>query len=377
MSGFTADPDALRRLAKLLERAQEDIHAGKNYIGQFKDLEHGEGQLDEGAHEETINTLCDWFSEVADRSFGTTAEAISRAADYYETTDHQIAAEYDQLEIGETPPRQRLDGWESGQIIPSRGADFDDRNDAQRELKPVNDTGLEIEMLAEYNWTSVLSISDHLGVIVRTATEVLATIGVLDRSYDPWDEMFRPYSGDWAGIQATSEGFRCLSRSLETIRDNVTVAANGIDKPNWDGNAADSVRASLHELGNVINGATVPLQELADSYEKTAQDMTAHRDACVGLYKELLNSAAEIALAASVASGSTSTGFGAPVGGIAGLYGLYKGYKVFQYIKKILDISSKAQLAMSVWRGVNTEFSRIDGQVALPKAASLQATLPG
>jgi hypothetical protein len=77
MTGFSTQPPALRELAGLLDRAKEDLQAGRKYLHDGVSQITGEGLVNRitDSHDMVVQTLDAWFGEVADGALTATSTA--------------------------------------------------------------------------------------------------------------------------------------------------------------------------------------------------------------------------------------------------------------------------------------------------------------
>lgn len=380
MSSFDVDAPALKDLVGLLSRAQQDVRACSKYVAPIEQLESGSGRLNEGVHQATFETLSSWLGKLVDPTLANTKEAVGNARKYYLATDRASAERFDRTQLPETDvvAARKEAGYLEAEKPENRSTAgvFDDLLEPQSKLVEGDKSAFEDQDMMELSWYEAFSISAIMNEAVEEATRFLAWIGLLDRAYNPLDELFKPYVGDWAGVRAAAVVLFNLSEALFDSYYNLKWASQGVEKV-WEGNAGDAASVYLMDLAISVDSSREPIRKLSEAYQTAAVEMVKYRDACTGLYKSIVDGCIELAAAGAVAGGSTSTGIGAPVGGAAALYATYKGIRIVSNLEKLFGYVNNFFTAVDVWQAAHSDFGAVDGQLALPKPLSTGMKLPG
>lgn len=367
MSDFAVQPAALKELADLLDRAKEDVEAGRSHLQPLQELTQCEGALNEGVHTSTFQGLDGWLNDLAGKVVAPAAQTVRDAAAYYERTDEESARTFDETEFPDdtyvTDTREQT-GYVPIEPPEDTGR-FQDVVEPQEYLRPVDKADYIREDMTSIAWYEAFSISAWTNEVITQASEFVVWIGLLDKPFNPLDELWKPYIGDWAGVGASSAALEHLAHALRVLSSNINWASQGCEEV-WQGNAGDGATVHLMNMARPPYNLVVPLLDLSKAYKAAADEMVGHRDACVNLYKTLIDTAVELAAAGSVAGGSAATGVGAPVGVLAGLYAGYKAYKLIDGIKTLVGYVNYFYTALSVLEAAQSDFGAIEGGVKLP-----------
>lgn len=221
MSGFDVDVEALKGLPTLLYRASNATHRTRKYLEPYREIEHLQGRLDEEVHYRTFDALTDWLNKLEQKTIEPTTDAVSAAIRYYMHTDQTAAAQFDEKNFSSndvSTTREDLDLTKVHsnprpdiQALPSVGA-FEDLADPLTELRAVDESAQEVGHMSDLSWYEAFSITGVANQIFTEATEILSAVGLLDRPYNPLDELFKPFVGDWAKVAATSDALTNVAR---------------------------------------------------------------------------------------------------------------------------------------------------------------------
>lgn len=366
MTDFKVQPAALDKLADLLDRAKEDADAGRKHLADFRDLEHGEGILNERVHETTLDAINGWLATLGTEAIASAATAVRNAAKYYRAIEEANARAFDEQQFPATYVTEIREHTDYVEIEPPEGVGrFQDVTEPQEYLRKVDPDGHDVANMVHIAWWEAFSITAMLNEAFVKATEFLSWIGMLDRPYNPLEDLFKPFVGDWAGVYATAEALENLAHTLRNVSTNIHWASQGCEEV-WQGNAGDGAAIHLMRVGDPINEIVVPLLELSKEYKTFADGMVEYRDGLVGLYKGVSDTVIELSIAAGVAGGSTASGIGAPVGVLAGLYAGYKASRVAQAVHQIIDLINDFMALKDAWEGATYDFTRIEGGIKLP-----------
>lgn len=369
---FKVEPPALRQLAQLVDRAREDVNAGKKHLSQIQDFAGGEGvinQLTQG-HQDAYRALDDWLGKLADVTLTCVSQAVTDAAGYYERTDRGSAEKLD----GTYPETSVTEIREHTGYVPIEPPEntgrFQDVSEPQQHLSAVKDYRSELD--GSPDWWDTFSPMVQIGNAIEVVSGVAVMMGLLDHRIDPQAEIVKPWVGDWAGIRAAADVLRNVGHEINGVSTNIKWASQGTEAV-WHGNAGDGAAVYLMNLAKPLEETWRPIDELAGKYVEASQEMVKLREAVVGVLNAIGDAAIEAAIAAGVAGGSASTGVGVPLAVVAGLFGAYKIYRVVDGIKEIFGIIGKIDTMIKVVQSAQTKYGTIQNGVKLP--ALPQSTL--
>src|SRR5690606_9451919 len=320
MASFYVEPAQLAGLVKLLERLGEDARAGDRYVLGNTGMAGGEGWLNDlsGAHESVVDHTRQWLEALYDPAASKFAGAVGRAVTYYLQTDQ---AEAERLDAAARSYSGLLD-------LPNPGTDywvrhagvgaFDDVNEPEEAYRTPPDYNDHEEFRYQPSYWDVVSVASLGRDAIFKATEFLASMGMLDRAYDPYELVLKPVVGDWAGFRRAADVYRNVAEALTYM--SIILYHARVSLPSvWRGTAADGCNVHIGRLSSGILEGHGPLHLIADEYEKAAQGQADFRHAVAQLISDLID-AAVILVVAVAAGGATSwTGVGAVVGGLVGI----------------------------------------------------------
>ncbi|WP_203338096.1 hypothetical protein [Nocardioides limicola] len=369
MSEFHVDYDALDRLQLLLNRAAADAGAIKNHLAPLEHLKAGgSGHLDGAAHTEVIGSIMSWMESLG-RVYASTSTGVDDAARYYREADEAIARDFDSTEFpaGQdmTEFRRHLGLWPIDSH--DSAAQFNDVGDPRSHVSTYVDPGAyeDESRMSDLNWYDAFSISAWANSMITEASQVLVWLGIRDRRFNPLEELFRPFVGDWSSVRATSEALSNVSLANHELGLNVRWAGQGCEVA-WVGNAGNSAARFLLNSAKPPTDSMTPLAELSAAYLAVTNDMIQLRTGLVGLYGTAIDTAVEVAIAGAVAGGATASGVGAPVGGLAALYAAYKASRLAQYITQLLTYISALEASLDLFKSMLSKWTRAGLSVELP-----------
>lgn len=359
----------------MLDRAREDVGAGKTHLAKFMDFQGGEGvinQLTQG-HQDAYRALDDWLGKLGDPTLTTVSGAVTGAAAYYERTDQGSAKSLDST-YPETYVTEIREHTGYVPIEPPEGTgSFQDVSEPQQHLSEPKDYRAELDGTPD--WWDTFSPMAQIGNAIEVVTGVAAWMGLLDHAIDPQAEIVKPWVGDWAGIRRAADVLRNVGHGLSGVSTNVKWGSQGSEQV-WQGNAGDGAAVYLMNLAKPLEEAWGPIDELAGKYVQASEEMVKLRDAVVGVLNAIGDAAIEAAISAGVAGGSASTGVGAPIAVIAGLYGSYKIYRVVEGIREIFGIIGQIDTMIKVVQAAQTKYGTIQNGVKLPALPHTNLSVP-
>lgn len=309
VGGFYVEPDRLPGLVRLLERLGDDALAGRNYVQSNTGMAGGEGWLNDlsGAHETVVSHTREWLRSLHDPTAVKFAGSVDSAVTYYRTTDEGEASRMDGM--GESFS-SRLD-------VPNPGTDyfvrhsgvgaFEDVTEPEDHYAAVPDYNDHDEFRYEPSYYDLASVASLGRDAIFKATEFLASMGMLDRAYDPYELVLKPVVGDWAGYRRSADVYRNVADALVAMCSNLyhcQVGMSGV----WRGNAAEACSVQIGRLSDGISEAYGPLHGIADQYESAAQGQAEFRTTVGQLISDLIDAAVVLGIAIAGGAATSWTG---------------------------------------------------------------------
>ncbi|HEY8474107.1 MAG TPA: hypothetical protein VIL37_15930 [Natronosporangium sp.] len=351
---------------RLLERLSGDADAGVHYVVGNTGMAGGEGWLNDlsGAHESVVNHTKEWLSELENPAASVSAGAVDRALTYYKGTDQANAAQLDatidsyasMLDIS----NPGTDYWIRHADVPAFG-DVVEPEDAYATPPDYND---HEDFRYQPTYYDMISIASMARDAIFKATEFLASIGWLERAYDPYELVLKPVVGDWAGFRRCADVFRNIADALIDMCSNLYHAQLCMSTA-WRGNAADACNVHLGRLHDGIADAYQPLRAIADEYEQAANGQAEFRTTVATLISDLIDAAIVLAIAIAGGSATSWTGIGAVIGGIVGLA---EAYTIIRIIRTIVDLHVRIDAVIAAVKGSMNDFGQLQASdFYLPK----------
>lgn len=320
MTSFYVEPAVLSGLAGLLERIGNDAREGRRYVQHNTGLSGGEGWLNvlSGAHDTVVSHTTQWLLELYDPATIKLSGTVEQTVERYRSTDTEEAARMDAA----------APSYRSQVNTPNLGTDYYVRNAGTAAFGDVAEPAEHYRGIADYNtaeefryepsWADLASVSGLGRSAVIKSTEFLSSIGMLDRSYDPYDLVLKPVVGDWAGFRGTADVMRHLADAIVAMSANLLHAQASLPSC-WRGNAADGCSVHIQRLRGALGETYAPLHGIADRYEEAAQGQADFRAAVAQLLGDLIDAAAILVLAIAGGAAFAWTGIGGVIGGLIGI----------------------------------------------------------
>ena len=368
VTDFQASPADIREFAKLVGKQAGHADACQSHIFDHTGLQGGEGWLNQlsGAHDTLVADSRTWFSDLSTYTLEAAEREITGTADYYETTDTGNAASYDAELIGyETNPPVATgsDTQYYNQAVARYGA-FGEMTDPQACLTAPPDYAAEGAWRWEPTWADYISVASIGRGAIVAATEILASIGWLDRAYDPYELLLKPIIGDWAGFRGCADVFRNAAEASRQITTNLHHGRAGVPTV-WTGNAADSCEFFLAEVCAVLPAAADVLDEIAAEYERAAQGAKDYSSTVGGIISNLVDAAIIFAAAVAGGAATAATGVGLVVGGGVAAY---EAYTIVNLVNGMVDVYQLTNDLMSGVQASLNGFGQLNASDAfLPK----------
>ncbi|WP_026931269.1 hypothetical protein [Glycomyces tenuis] len=366
MTGFLALPEDIKSLGKLVGTQADHAAACQRYILNNTGLQGGEGWLNDlsGAHEALVGNTADWFSTLSRYTLEAAEFSITDSADYYAKTDADSAAKLDsQLEGYQTsPPEGHEYHYERIEIVVGT---FGEKYDPESYLTEPDDYAAQGAWRWEPSWSDYASISSAGRGAIMAATEGLSWLGLLDRSYDPYEFLLKPVTGDWAGFRACADVYRNTANACRSIEFNINHGRIGLPSA-WSGRAADSCEHFLAAVCAALPGAADVLDDIAEEYEDAAKGALEFSSVVGSLISSLVDAAVICAAALGGGAASASTIIGPIIGGGVALY---EGKKIADMINSLVDVyNTTKDIMAAVEAGMNSFGQLQASDKSLPKA---------
>jgi uncharacterized protein YukE len=364
MTSFSVRPAAVRELAHLVGRAREDVAASQQHLTKMQDFAGGEGVIGKlsGGHRDAYQALHDWLGRLADPTLASVRQAIDDAATYYERTDQASAEKLDgSYPAADATGQRRQTGSINAEGTPAEFQDVLEPRGRLNEPKDYRD-----EMRGDYDWWDVFSPMTAIGAALEAVSHVAYWLGALPGPVNPWDEIVKPWVGDWAGLRAAADVLNNVGWAVNDVGINIQWGSQG-SQVVWQGNAGDGAAVYLMNLVKPFEGAHTEIDKLAERYRVASEEMVKMREAVVNVLKSVGDAAIQAAVAASVAGGSASTGVGLPIAILAGAFSGHSIYRVVDGIKQIFEIIGKFDEVIKGVEAAQTNFGSLHhADVKLP-----------
>ena len=321
-------------------------------------LAGGEGWLNQlsGAHDFVVTETMDWLSRVDNPLAVQSAGAVARTVQHYRETDSKHAADLDAKLPANGSLRQVLDPvWQFHLESYSGRPPFDDVLDPQKAYAPIPDYNTYEDYQYQPSWYDRVSVAGLGRQAIWRATEFMATVGWIERAYDPYDLALKPVVGDWAGFRGCADMFRNLAEALQTMSGNLHRSQTSMSEV-WRGNAADSCHVHLGRIRLALADTQPALVGIADRYQEAADGQAEFRVVVAQLLDDLIDAA--IILVAAVAAGTvTAKTLVGPI--IAGVVGIREAGRIVRAIRTILDWWARIDAVISGVRSAMDSFGQM------------------
>ncbi len=295
--GFSVNTGALAGLPQMLDRRWHSLEAGRRYLATRAVIPADQqGVLNAclAQHTRNITTLDHYLAVAAEQHVGRFSVAIGEAVTSYTRTDETSAARLDLTYPGTVEIRNRMPAQVADQALT---ADlFADRhNPGSRYLAPEDYRGeYELDMTA-LDWLSPTTMYRDL---VWWVTSIAASIGLLDHPIDPLEEFCKPLSGDWAAFASCADVIACVGMEIGDDAVAIDAGAAALTRI-WTGNAAGNCQASLYRLARELGRAPALLDQLAEQYRNTAEQMRSINEAMRAVITVIVDEAIDLAIDAA------------------------------------------------------------------------------
>lgn len=374
MTSFAVQPAAVRHLAQQVDRAREDVAASQQHLAKMQDFEGGEGVIGRltGGHRDAYEALNDWLGKLTNPTLTSVTQAINDSATYYERTDQASAQKLDgTYPAADAAGQRKQTGYISAEGTPTEFKDVMEPRGRLNEIKDYRD-----EMRSDYDWWDAFSPMTAIGAALEAVSHVASWLGALERPINPWDEIVKPWVGDWAGLRAAADVLNNVGWAINDVGINIQWASQGTQGV-WQGNAGDGAAVYLMKLVKPFEEAFKPIDQLAGQYRVASEEMVKMRDAVVNVLKSVGDAAIEAAASAAVAGGSASTGIGIPFAILAGGFSAYNIYRVADGIKQIFGIIGQMDTVIKGVEAAQTNFGSLHhADVKLPSLPDAPLNAP-
>jgi hypothetical protein len=264
---FSVNPKALDGLPTNLDRRTDDLRQATSYLLANTALHDSSGLADAfDVHARVIAGIKAFLDSTAAAFPVPDATRVRAAITAYSSADARAVARADaatpSVPAG-LPAMPPITATERG-YGPSI---FDDHvHPASALVRPANHYG---DIPYQPSWFDLLSPSSIARDVIWKLTSTLASAGLLDRAYDPFESLVEPFVGDWAGLLRCAEVFDHLG-ALLAAASTAVLDANNATHLVWTGNVAGMAEVNLGAFADRLTSGVEPLGSIAMSYREVA-----------------------------------------------------------------------------------------------------------
>ena len=287
---FRVNIAALRGLPPFLDRRRTDLVAAETYVHTYTALKPG-GFIDPIAprHAQAVAVITRFLTDAA-IYVGVDASNLRDAITSYAKSDARAAARADgRLPDYAAPPAPTFDPGEDTLTAEV----FEDTGNPAGFLVPPTDQ----RSIYGYqpSWADILSPTTVVRDTVWGLTKIAATVGLLDRAYDPFELFVDPFTGDWAGLLECAEVFVRVAELLDGVRRAVVVTDRVVPLV-WTGHASDACQVNLARFGSAMADGAAQLRGLADTYRTVVTGLVKAE----GLAAQMVTTVVDMAVDAGI-----------------------------------------------------------------------------
>jgi hypothetical protein len=147
-------------------------------------------------------------------------------------------------------------------------------------------------------WSDVLGVASVVRDGIWLATSLAASIGLLDRAYDPEQLFLTPFVGDWPGLQRSADTFANLARMLSAESTSIS-GAHRVVPTVWSGHASDACQCNLHNLVEALAVASAQIGALAEAYDSAAALLKSIMSAAATTFAAVMDTVTDIEMDAA------------------------------------------------------------------------------
>jgi hypothetical protein len=328
---FHMDFAAVQGLSKMLDQAGEYCTDTERFIEKHRQIEDG-GDLFRGLHSKhdaVVEQAVSWFKKAADPVMATTASKIDASVQRFKDTETENAAaaidagvptRIDTVDVS-LPPWDKtqtpIENTDVGRHAPYGPFEFiDDPADALREPRDyANDPELKPKPEIYETVASGSPTGNARSIIIRV-TEFMASMGWLDRSYDPLEVFLDPVVGDWAGLRQFADVLRYAGDAAERTGIGIDRARHMLG-PVWQGRSADACVVWLGAVAKPMREAPNALDAMAAEYERAVDGAVAFRTLLADVLESVIDACFFIAGALLIGGGGAAATGGLSLAGAA------------------------------------------------------------
>jgi hypothetical protein len=359
---FFMDFATVPGLSKMLDQGTEYARKCERFIREHAELNGGDGLLKElsGKHDGVVDQSASWFRKLADPVLATTTSNVDATIRLFQDTESANAAAID----AGVPSRVdtvdvSLPAWPKTNTeaagVPYGPFEYiQDPADALRKPRdyegdPAYQYRPNIDLIFDLGSPASLARS-----AVVKVTQFLASLGWLDRAYDPYEDFTRPVVGDWAGLRRFADVLRYVGDAAERTGIGVDRARHMLG-PVWRGRAADACVVWLGAVAKPMRDVPTALDAMANEYERAVDGAVQYRGLLDSILTSVIDKAFFTATALAIGTG------GAPLtGGLsAGAAVLIAGaeiYAIIDHIKNLITAYQKTQGIMNTAAAAMADF---------------------
>jgi hypothetical protein len=289
---FSVNTKALVGLPQALDRRSYDLDVAHRYFTTNTVIDTF-GVADMlGVHQRVVAAISTYLSALNTSYADPDADRIRKVIAEYQASDLRAAQRADAAIIGlptsipATPPLTAAEHAYGPAV-------FDDQRTPTDEL--ITPADPHVDFPYQPNWSDALSPSSVARDTIWKVTSMLTDVGVMDRPIDPFDELVRPFVGDWAGLQRCAEVFTHLGAMLPQASSCVTDEALLVPTV-WTGNVAGMCKANLSAFATSLANGFAPLTDLATSYRQVSAGVRDNANVMETVITSMIDSAMSVAL---------------------------------------------------------------------------------
>jgi hypothetical protein len=296
MSDFQVDPNDLNAFSTQLSGYAQDAAALHQYVLDYEADDAADKYGTKGWSDPTAKALSDTAAEVGGQGVfayligkhqeyreealkratylneggSASADGVTAAADYYQQTDRNIAANLDATFPDPRPPTlPSLDG--QGALDGSKLRQFNDGYDPTFDLKPPDGSELAPKAKAMQQFVDTLANDSSLTYWSRAAMGVyrvvlLKLFGLEPPSMDPVQDVINFFTGDWRVWADFADGWQRCGVAVGYMAVNVENGASALSQV-WTGHAADEALVYFTDFVTATRGEVRFFEYLHERYK--------------------------------------------------------------------------------------------------------------
>ncbi|MEN3608613.1 hypothetical protein AAH979_03620 [Plantactinospora sp. ZYX-F-223] len=369
------DPAGLHELEKATGRHVEDAQLARGYFEKHGDMVWGgQGIINafNNTHEKINGDVRAFLGRLGNETLPGFSAGVAAARRYYANSDQAAADRMDGTmpAVDPSPARRAVDPIPTGSTATRVRESFADVTEPFVHLTEPPD--FNQRMAFEPKWHDMASPAGMIRNAYWAVTWAAWQIGLSDRAYDLYEGVLKPVCGDWAGMAKVGYALERTAHCLLDLSSNLTWAGQCTPSA-WSGNAADAAVTTMYTINKALKDAHLAMLQMGKEYSSAAEGAFDFSDTIGSLISEAADAAITGAMAAGLATGSASTGVGAPVAVILGIWFASEVHTVVRACREIIQIVGKLDALTSSLKSSGDQFGRLDGNFPLPTLPAVPA----